>query len=1047
MRSTRARVALIAATAFVGLAVGMADATGSPVTLTKTFTPGSILANAPSVYRIVIANTGGAAVPLTGLALSDTLVAGVTFTATPSAATTCAGGSVTALGTTLALSGATLAVGASCSLSANVTSAVLGNHIDVTPASAVSTDEGITNAASASASIYVGSPTPVSLVVDTTPSFIMTANTTTTYEIDINNTGGFPIPLTGVSLSSTLPSGVVFASPASPASSCGGSASIAGNVVTLTGGTIPANGGCAITTNIVAPATGGYTLMVPASSVVTTQGITNAAAGSFTFFTFSPLVATPTFAPAAITPSQTSTYTLTLANTGTAAYTGMPLLWNHVFPNGIVNAPLPGASTTCPGSNIVAPAGSTTLQINGGTLAAGATCSVTTTVTASTPGSYVDTIALYAVEAGPILNTAVSSATLTVNTPSAITATPAVSPSAITVGSTSQVSITIANPGANPVALTGLALTQSLPTGITLATSPNGTTTCPGGSVSAVAGTATLALTAGTLASGASCTVSANVTASSGGSFVVATAAGAVTSLQGVTNAAAAQATLAVSAPGLAVTKTANIAGSIVSASQPIGYTITIANNGSAAETNATIVDTLTNATLVSGSVRVNGVAAPDGVLAGTTPIGTIAPGGSATITYTATVAATASSGTQVTNRAVASGDQVCSGAACAASAPVYVVQPPNLGVALTVDGRSSATVVLGQVVTFATTITNVGGSAAEGVVFNDTLPAGITPIPGSITTSATTRGVLDTGTISGQTITVNLGAIAANTTVPVTFAARVSAPLPGQAVNTVTVGAAGLTTVISSNIVYVNSVVPAIVVTKTASASVVSVGDRVNFRIVISGPFGITLGTTTIADQLPPGMLYAPGTSLVNGAQQNPTINGNELTWTVPSLASPLTIAYSTAIGAGAPQHGTLTNVVTVNAAAPGGAPAATGGTSASVAIVASAFGTCYPITGRVYVDVEQTGQFEHGDRGVAGVRIDLDDGESVVTDPTGRYDFPCVRQGMHALRLDEQSLPSGVVPFANADIDSERSTQRLVHRTFDDTIVHDINFALDTR
>jgi uncharacterized repeat protein (TIGR01451 family) len=238
-----------------------------------------------------------------------------------------------------------------------------------------------------------------------------------------------------------------------------------------------------------------------------------------------------------------------------------------------------------------------------------------------------------------------------------------------------------------------------------------------------------------------------------------------------------------------------------------------------------------------------------------------------------------------------------------------------------------------------------------------------------------------------------------------------------------------------------------AIVVTTTPSASVVSVGDRVNFRIVIRGTLRITFGTTTITDQLPPGMLYAPGTALVNGVQQNPTVTGDALTWTVPSLSSPLTITYATAIGAGARRHGTLTNVVTVNATAPGGAPAATGVTSASVAIVASAFGTCYPITGRAYVDVQQTGQFEHGDRGVADVRIDLDDGESVVTDPTGRYDFPCVRQGMHALRLDEQSLPSGIVPFANADIDSERSTQRLVHRTFDDTIVHDVNFALDIR
>jgi uncharacterized repeat protein (TIGR01451 family) len=228
---------------------------------------------------------------------------------------------------------------------------------------------------------------------------------------------------------------------------------------------------------------------------------------------------------------------------------------------------------------------------------------------------------------------------------------------------------------------------------------------------------------------------------------------------------------------------------------------------------------------------------------------------------------------------------------------------------------------------------------------------------------------------------------------------------------------------------------------------SVATAGDRVDFRVQISGPSAIALGATTIIDQLPGGMLYAPGTARVNGTLLAPTVAGRTLTWTLPALTSPLTLTYATAIGAGMAPNTTLTNTVGVTAVSPGGGAAATGSGSASVAIIASSFGTCYPITGRVYVDVNHTGRFTHGDRGVAGVRIDLDDGEAVVTDAQGRYNFPCARQGMHALRLDEQSLPNGIVPFADRDIDSERSTQRLVHRTFDDTIVEDVNFAVDAR
>jgi len=49
-----------------------------------------------------------------------------------------------------------------------------------------------------------------------------------------------------------------------------------------------------------------------------------------------------------------------------------------------------------------------------------------------------------------------------------------------------------------------------------------------------------------------------------------------------------------------------------------------------------------------------------------------------------------------------------------------------------------------------------------------------------------------------------------------------------------------------------------------------------------------------------------------------------------------------------------------------------------------------------------------------------------------------------MHALRLDESSLPDGVTAYGDHNIDSERSTRRLIHGIFDDTIIQDINFAV---
>jgi hypothetical protein len=49
-----------------------------------------------------------------------------------------------------------------------------------------------------------------------------------------------------------------------------------------------------------------------------------------------------------------------------------------------------------------------------------------------------------------------------------------------------------------------------------------------------------------------------------------------------------------------------------------------------------------------------------------------------------------------------------------------------------------------------------------------------------------------------------------------------------------------------------------------------------------------------------------------------------------------------------------------------------------------------------------------------------------------------------MHALRLDESTLPPGVTAFDDRALDRTRSTRRLIHATFDATILQDINFVV---
>jgi hypothetical protein len=69
------------------------------------------------------------------------------------------------------------------------------------------------------------------------------------------------------------------------------------------------------------------------------------------------------------------------------------------------------------------------------------------------------------------------------------------------------------------------------------------------------------------------------------------------------------------------------------------------------------------------------------------------------------------------------------------------------------------------------------------------------------------------------------------------------------------------------------------------------------------------------------------------------------------------------------------------------------------------------------------------------------LEDGESGAH---GRYDFPCVRQDMHALRLDTSTLPPGATAFDDRALDSTCSMRRLIHAMLDATILQDINFVV---
>jgi hypothetical protein len=183
------------------------------------------------------------------------------------------------------------------------------------------------------------------------------------------------------------------------------------------------------------------------------------------------------------------------------------IAFTDTLPAGLAYA-FPGNYGFCGGSVVLT---ATTFTLTGGSLAGGASCSGGVTVNGVTSGvknNVTSTITATGTSAG-----AAATATLTVASAAnmAPTISKAFGVTALIPNGTTSLTFTIANPNAT-VSLTGVAFNDTLPAGL-LVSNPTGLTGSCGGTIAAVPGANTISLTGATLAAGASCTFSVNVTA------------------------------------------------------------------------------------------------------------------------------------------------------------------------------------------------------------------------------------------------------------------------------------------------------------------------------------------------------------------------------------------------------------------------------------------------------------------------------------------------------------------------------------------------------
>ncbi len=311
----------------------------SPPSIAKGFGAATIPINGATSLTFAIASSN-VNITLTGVAFADALPAGL-IVGTPSNLTsTCSGTATGAAGSgTVGLSGASLAPGASCTISLDVVGnspGVKNNSVQVTSANAGTGNTSL-------ASITVVSPPTIGKLFG---AATIPLNGSTSLTFDLANPNPSPA-LTGVAFSDSLPAGLVVSTPNGLTGSCGGgtiTAAAGSGSVTLSGASLPAGTGCTFGVNVTATTAG--------SKVNTTDNVTSSEGGAGLTATATLNVMPPDLGIAKahagnFTQGQTgAVYTITVSNL-TAVPTLGTVTVTDALPSGLTATAFTGPGWTC----------------------------------------------------------------------------------------------------------------------------------------------------------------------------------------------------------------------------------------------------------------------------------------------------------------------------------------------------------------------------------------------------------------------------------------------------------------------------------------------------------------------------------------------------------------------------------------------------------------------------------------------------------------------------------------------------------------------------
>jgi uncharacterized repeat protein (TIGR01451 family) len=565
---------------------------GGQVTLTLT------LANAGSTPASITAFTDNL----------NTMGIGFTIAASPAATTTCTVAGIGTVGTVTAIPGDTLIsenngtipANGNCKITVPVAiaaNAPVGAKTNTIPIDALQTDKG-NNTAISTASTTVQSSITVSKKFASSTGVQGGVSSLT---ITLTNGTSIPAPITSFTDSiSTMGSGFTVAASPAPTTTCGGTVNaVAGSTnITKTDGNIPAKSSCTITLPVavaINATTGSHTNTIPIGNVQTSLG-NNETSATTNLTVQAAIGITKTYVNSSVPINGISRLTISLNRSANAPpLTGISFTDN--LPSGQIISNSPNVVSTC-GGNPTAIAGTSTIGLTGGFLAGGAsatTCDISVNVRApGTAGSTTNTIPIGGVttDQGATNGVAGTAKLTTIN--QFLTLNKSFSPSSITLGQSSTLTVLVLNNNAGAVALSGANLTDFFPTGMSIATTPNPNLTGTGctGNITATPGSNQVSLSNGVIPAGGICTLKVDVTSTFAGNLSNSLPVFAVTSNENVTNnnSAAVSLTLLGTSDLQVLSKDDGI--TTIAPGGTSTYTIKVKNNGPDNVAGATFVDT-----------------------------------------------------------------------------------------------------------------------------------------------------------------------------------------------------------------------------------------------------------------------------------------------------------------------------------------------------------------------------------------------------------------------------------------------------------------------